>query len=70
MKPVMELPRTVKQKKAQMSPQELAAANKKWAAFQEQMRKQIREEYHLPEPKVKPLPSLEKLGREPKPNQS
>jgi hypothetical protein len=58
---------TVKQKKAQMSPGELAAASAKWDAFKQAFKQKVRGEYHLPRLKVKKLPSLKKLAKEPEP---
>ena len=64
---------TMKQKLTQMTPEEGAQADKNQAAFQDEFRAMVREQYKLPPlkpPKVKPvqsLPSLQKLGRSPKP---
>jgi hypothetical protein len=61
---------TVRQRKAQMSPGELAASNAKWDAFKQAFKQKVRDEYHLPRLKVKKLPrlpSLKKLAQEPPP---
>jgi hypothetical protein len=61
---------SAKQRRAQMTPEQQAKRDKEWKAFREQFQEKLREEYHLPPIQaVKPLPSLEKLGRPPKPNQ-
>lgn len=58
---------TMKQKRAQMTPEQRAQADKNQQAFQDEFRAMVREQYKLPPLKVKPLSSLEKLGRPPKP---
>ena len=39
---------TVKQKRAQMTPEQRKASDQKWEAFKEQFRAKVRDEYHLP----------------------